>query len=78
MGFPAPFSIMRIEVKYKYGEEVILRTDPGTIRVVSGYLLRPGTIQYGLVSGENETWHQEMEIRKLGLFKVKGFAKEKK
>lgn len=52
----------------------MLRTDPGTIRIVNGFLLRPGNVTIALAYGENESWHQESEIMKMpGVFKVKGF-----
>jgi hypothetical protein len=62
-----------INVKFDYGTEVVLKTDPGIIRVVSGYLLRQGSIQYGLAKGEEETWHQELELMGVKNFIVHGF-----
>ena len=59
---------------FNFGEEVVLKTEPGTIRIVSGFLLRPGNIVIGLVCGENETWHQMNEVVMMkGNFKVKEF-----
>ena len=43
------------KTEFNFGEEVVLKTEPGTIRIVSGFLLRPGNIVIGLVCGENET-----------------------
>jgi len=40
---------------FNFGQEVILKTEPNTVRIVSGFLLRPGNIVIGLVCGENET-----------------------
>lgn len=59
--------------EFNFGQEVVLKTEPGTIRMVSGFLLRPGSIVIGLVCGENESWHQMNEVRAINEFKVKGF-----
>ena len=63
-----------ITVRYQLGEEVILKTDPEVKRIVTGYLLRLKSVTYGLAKGEEETWHNELEIASTGKpFKVKGF-----
>jgi hypothetical protein len=59
--------------EFNFGQEVVSKTEPGTIRMVSGFLLRPGSIVIGLVCGENESWHQMNEVRAINEFKVKGF-----
>lgn len=59
--------------EFNFGQEAVLKTEPGTIRMVSGFLLRPGSIVIGLVCGENESWHQMNEVRAINEFKVKGF-----
>lgn len=59
---------------YFFGQEVVLKTDPGVIRIVNGFLLRPGNVTIGLAYGQEETWHQPAEIMAIKLqFKVKGF-----
>jgi hypothetical protein len=62
------------KTEFNFGQEVILKTEPNTVRIVSGFLLRPGSLVIGLVNGENETWHQMNEVVMMkGNFKVKGF-----
>lgn len=65
-----------ITVKYNQGDQVILKAEPGIVRIVSGYLVKGRNITYGLAKGsEEETWHCEDEIESVkGMFKVKGFA----
>ena len=65
-----------INIKFKFGDSVILKTDPGVIRQVTGYLIIPDTkVFYRLLQGDNETFHQDMEIDLVnGGFKVRGFA----
>jgi ribosomal protein S10 len=66
--------------RFNWGEAVVLKTDPTTIRQISGMMLRPLPdkkkvfVTYGLIKGEEETWHNEFEIATYGQqFKVKGF-----
>lgn len=65
-----------ITVNFNFGDTVVLKTKPDEVRIVSGFLVRPKNITYGLVSGEDETWHQDIEIEAVGakVFKVKGFV----
>lgn len=60
---------------YNIGEEVYLRTEPETKRIVSGYLIRSKSVTIGLVKGDEESWHQEIEILRPIRIKVKGFGK---
>ena len=64
-----------ITVQFDYGETVVLKTKPDEVRIVSGFLVRPKNITYGLVLGEEESWHQDLGIESLSskVFKVKGF-----
>ena len=66
-----------INVKFNYEDKVVLKTQPEVVRIISGYLIRPKNITYGLACGEEETWHQEIEIETANskVFKVKGFQK---
>ena len=62
------------KTEFNFGEEVVLKTDPGVIRIVNGFLLRPGNVTIGLAYGQEETWHQPAEIMAIkSQFKVKGF-----
>lgn len=61
--------------RYNYGDSVVLKTEPEIKRQVSGYTLRRGLVQYGLVVGTLETWHQEFEIESFCEKKVGGFRK---
>ncbi len=66
--------VKKFKTDFNFGQRVVLRTDPGVIRMVNGFLLRPGNITIGLAYGENETWHQPGEIMPINCaFKVKGF-----
>lgn len=60
---------------FSIGEEVYLRTEPDTKRIVSGYLIRSKSVTIGLVKGDEESWHQEIEILRPIRIKVKGFGK---
>jgi hypothetical protein len=63
-----------INIKFREGEQVVLRTDPGVIRVVSGYLIRGRDITYGLTKGDDEGWFRDVDIAKAGNnVVVKGF-----
>lgn len=63
-----------ISVAFREGESVCLKAAPETVRIISGYLVRQKSVTYGLAGGEEETWHQEVEIEKLpGKVVVKGF-----
>ena len=62
------------KTEFNFGQEVVLKTDPGVIRIVNGFLLRPGNVTIGLAYGQEETWHQMNEVVMMkGNFKVKGF-----
>ena len=62
-------------VKFDLGESVVLRTSPDKVRIVSGLLIRPRNVTYGLACGEEESFHQAIEIESVStkIFKVKGF-----
>lgn len=72
---------MKINPKFNFGEYVILKTDPGTPRQISGMMIRPlpqrGVfITYGVARGDEESWHNDCEISRIGSnFKVKGFKR---
>jgi hypothetical protein len=51
-------------VKFDFGSEIELRTDPGVKRVVTGFILRPSGKLYEVASGIETSWHQEVEIDK--------------
>lgn len=59
---------MRIyfEAKFKIGDEVALRVDPITRRIVTGYTKRQKALTYILAGPDlQESWHQECEIDRL-------------
>lgn len=62
------------EVQFDFGDEVCVKTDTGTKRQVSGYVLREKQVIYFLMKSDEETCHYEYEIEK---FKEKktGFGK---
>lgn len=52
-----------IDAKFKQGQIVYLITDEDQKpRIVVGYKIRGGHIQYLLASGINETYHFDIEI----------------
>lgn len=67
--------ILKLKVAFLEGESVILKSEPGIIRIVSGYIVRNNHITYGLGKGaEEESWHPESSIQEVkGNFIVKGF-----
>jgi len=59
---------------FDYGDSVTLKTEPDTVRVVNGFLVRKGSVMIGLARGDDESWHQMTEIIEAKkIFKVKGF-----
>jgi hypothetical protein len=70
---------MKINPKFKFGDQVVLKTDQTTLRQVSGMMIRPlpnrGVfITYGIARGNEETWHNDCELMHItSNFKVKGF-----
>ncbi len=61
---------------FDFGDEVCLKTDRDVKRIVSGFLVRPKGITIGLVKGEEETWHQPIEIITIKRpIVIKGFKK---
>lgn len=56
--------MMVIDNKYRFGEEVYLKTDTDQkIRLVTGMLIRPnGCISYELSCGIECRWHYDFEI----------------
>ena len=65
-----------IDISFDLEETVVLKTDPGNVRQVSAWLVRPDNITYGIVRGEDERWHDEAQIQRLQKpFVVKGFIK---
>lgn len=67
------------EAEFEEGAFVRLKTGDGTIRQVCGYLVKQGTIEYGLSLGENETYHAGYLIeraKKPKDLKINGFHNE--
>ena len=62
-----------ISVKFNFGDEVELKTDVGTKRVVTGYILRPSGKMYEVARELETSWHQEVEIEKFPQSKKAGF-----
>lgn len=64
-----------INVKFNYEERVFLKTAPDNVGIITGYLLRPKTVTYGINFGEEEVWHMDIELESATskIFKVKGF-----
>jgi hypothetical protein len=46
--------ILKLKVAFLEGESVILKSEPGIIRIVSGYIVRNNHITYGLGKGAEE------------------------
>lgn len=65
-----------ISVKFNWGDEVRLKTDPDAIRLITGITVRPSGKIYELAKGETTSWHQDIEIESVRKIKVKGFGKE--
>ena len=64
-----------INISFDFNESIVLKTDPGNVRQISAWLVRPGNITYGVVKGEDESWHDESQIEHLQRpFRVKGFG----
>ena len=59
--------------KFNFGDEVELKTDIGTKRVVTGYIIRPSGKMYEVARELETSWHQEVEIEKFPASKKAGF-----
>ena len=53
-----------IDIKFTWGDSVILKTDPSQKRIVTGIIVRPSGKMYELANGLESSWHQEVEIEK--------------
>jgi hypothetical protein len=52
-----------IKPRYNYGEELYLKSDiEQRMRVVSGFIHRPGNIMYLLMCGQDESAHYDFEL----------------
>ena len=60
-------------VKFNFGEEVELKTDVGTKRVITGYIIRPSGKMYECARELETSWHQEVEIEKFPTTARAGF-----
>lgn len=50
-------------LSFSIGNEVYLKTDPDQLkRIVTGVMIRPNGISYGLTSSTIESWHYDFEI----------------
>lgn len=54
---------MTINNKYNLGDFVYLLTDQDQkIRVITAIMVNPGSIEYGLRCGTEDSWHFECEL----------------
>jgi len=66
--------IKSFKTEFNFDDTVALKTEPSSVRVVTGFLIRKGSVTIGLANGTDETWHQLGEVMKVkGSFVVKGF-----
>jgi hypothetical protein len=65
-----------ISIAFDFGEEVQLKTDVGTKRVVTGYILRPSGKMYEVARELETSWHQEVEIEKFPETRRSGFKRD--
>lgn len=64
-----------VNISFDFGEEVVLKTDPEKIRIVTGITMRPSGKLYELAHGETTSWHQSCEIRyPEEAMRIKGFS----
>ena len=63
-----------ITLKFNFGDEVKLKTDPEKTRIITGITLRTTGKLYELAWGEATSWHQDIEIERACKMKVKGFS----
>jgi hypothetical protein len=63
----------QIQVKFYFGDEVGLKTEPGVKRIVTGIVLRPSGKMYEIAVGIDTSWHQDVEIEKFPQAKKAGF-----
>lgn len=60
--------------RFDYGDPVVLNSDPDVIRIVTGYLVRKGSLMIGLTLRDDESFHLDADIKTVQKpFKVKGF-----
>jgi hypothetical protein len=63
----------QIQVKFYFGDEVGLKTEPGVKRIVTGIVLRPSGKMYEIAVGIDTSWHQDVEIERFPQAKKAGF-----
>ncbi|WP_421977850.1 hypothetical protein [Roseivirga seohaensis] len=58
-----PTQIQVLGAEFSLGQTVYLKTDDEQKpRMISGMMIRPGSIQYAVNSGATESWHYDIEI----------------
>lgn len=62
-----------ISMKFAFGSEVVLKTEPGIKRIVTGLIIRQSGKMYELANSVDTTWHQEVEIEKFPEKRKSGF-----
>ena len=62
--------------KFGFGEEVRLKTDLSSMRIVTGIVLRPSGKMYEIARELETSWHQEVEIEKYPESKRAGFKRD--
>lgn len=65
----------QITVDYALGDEVCLRTEPGVVRIVTGYIVRPHIVSYAVKVIDEETWHFGLELEPVKKKCIVGFKK---
>jgi len=59
--------------EFDFGQKVFLKTEPETIRMVTGFLVNKDSVMVGLKKGEDMTFHDMYEVESCKVFKIKGF-----
>ena len=67
----------QIQVKFDFGDEVALKTEPAIKRIITGIVLRPSGKMYETANGVETSWHQDVELEKFPEARKSGFNNHK-
>lgn len=65
--------MIRRKTLYKQGELVSLKTVPGSVCLITGYVIKGNHLTYLITQGTEESCHQDYELERIKTDKIKGF-----
>ena len=65
--------MIRRRTTFKQGELVSLKTAPGAVYLITGYVIKGNHLTYLITQGTEESCHQDYELERIKADKIKGF-----